>query len=273
MSFLSRLESKALVLVDRMKWRPFVVAPVLLLVHSAPMICLAEDGYANRLDLECYRQAAHDRWQDDIAELGARDASESYPDDAVLFIGSSSIRLWSDIAADMQPYPVIQRGYGGAKWSDVAIFIDQLVRPHSCCAVVFFVGNDISGCDDDKSPREIMQLFAHVLGRVREHNAIAPVFYVAVTPTRSRWSVWPQIRQGNSLVRDYCQRQPNLHFIDTESIFLDERGEPRVELFLDDELHLNREGYTCWASAIKSQLDTVFNGAGHIEQVKRRDAP
>ena len=108
------------------------------------MICLAEDGYANRLDLECYRQAAHDRWQDDIAELGARDASESYPDDAVLFIGSSSIRLWSDIAADMQPYPVIQRGYGGAKWSDVAIFIDQLVRPHSCCAVVFFVGTAAS---------------------------------------------------------------------------------------------------------------------------------
>lgn len=40
------------------------------------------------------------------------DASKDYPDDAILFIGSSSIRLWKTLEEDMEPFNVIQRGYG-----------------------------------------------------------------------------------------------------------------------------------------------------------------
>jgi hypothetical protein len=216
---------------------------------------------AEPIDIEQYRVAAVERWESEIAKLEAKDKREEHPDNSILFVGSSSIRRWEVIAADMSPYHPIQRGYGGAKWSDVAVFAERLISPHTFRAVVFFVGNDISGRAADKSPEEVAALFAYVLGKVREHDARAAVFYVAVTPTASRFGVWPEIRAANTAVRAVCEREDDTYFIGTESIFLDTTGKPRPELFVQDALHLNRDGYIRWAAAIKSHLDTVLNGA------------
>jgi len=199
---------------------------------------------SEQVDLDKYRAAAVERWATAIAELEVKDKAESHPDDSILFVGSSSIRRWSNIAADMAPYQVIQRGYGGARWADVAVFAERLISPHKFRAVVFFVGNDITGGGEDRTPAEVARLFAYVVGRVREHNAEAPVFYIAVTPTESRFAAWPEVRAGNTAVRQFCERWKNTYFIGTESIYLDANGNPRPELFVADKLHLSRDGYT-----------------------------
>jgi len=186
---------------------------------------------SEQVDLEKYRTTATEQWSDAIANLEAKDKSEAHPDDSILFVGSSSIRVWSDIATDMAPYHAIQRGYGGARWSDMAVFAERLISPHKFRAVVFFVANDISGGTDDRTPAEVAGLFAHVLGKVREHNASAPVFYVAVTPTESRFDVWPTIQAGNMAVQELCESLDDTYFIGTESVFLDAASKPRPEFF------------------------------------------
>jgi hypothetical protein len=218
-------------------------------------------GAVEMIDVEPYRASALKRWANDIASLEARDVSEVHPENAILFVGSSSIRRWESIAADMAPYHPIQRGYGGAKWSDLAIFAQRLVAPHPCRAIVFFVGNDISGGKGDKTPDDVVALFANVLQTVRTYHPETPVFYIAVTPTRKRLAAWPAIREGNEHVRAYCAATGNCYFIGTESVFLDAQGEPRNEFFVEDKLHLNEQGYTLWSSAIKSQLDSVLGGS------------
>ena len=212
-------------------------------------------------DIEQYRVSAVERWENAITGLEARDRIETHPDNSILFVGSSSIRRWEHIAADLAPYHPIQRGYGGAKWCDVAVFANRLISAHTFRAVVFFVGNDISGRDTDKSPQAVADLFTYVLRKVREHNRQAAVFFVAVTPTPSRFRSWPKIRAANTAVRSVCERTDKTYFIGTESIFLNSAGKPRSELFVDDALHLNRKGYVRWAAAIKSHLDTVLNAA------------
>ena len=216
---------------------------------------------AGHVNVAEYRTSAVERWESEIAKLEAKDTTETHPEDSILFVGSSSILRWTDIATDMAPYHPIQRGYGGAKWSDVAVFVKRLVFPHQFRAVVFFVGNDISGRDNDKSPTEVASLFAYVLGKVREHDAKAPVFYVAVTPTPARLGVWPEIKAANTAARAVCESAENTYFIGTESLFFDRAGKLRVKLFLDDKLHQNRDGYVRWAAAIKSHLDTVLDGS------------
>lgn len=216
--------------------------------------------FAEPFELEPFRATALEKWSQAINALEAKDQTESHPADSILFIGSSSIRRWDTIAADMAPYHPIQRGYGGARWTDVAVFADRLITPHQFRAVVFFVGNDIVGGKNDRAPAEVAQLFANVHSRVRQHNANAPVFYIAVTPTESRYQAWPQIRAGNSAARAFCLAHENTHFIGTESIYLDAAGKPKPELFVDDKLHLNQAGYTVWAAAIKSHLDSVLDG-------------
>jgi hypothetical protein len=197
-------------------------------------------------------------WESDIEKFEQLDVTKSYPSDAILFAGSSSIRLWSTIGKDMMPYNVIQRGYGGAKLSDFAVYADRIIYPHPCKAIVIFIGNDISGNENDKSPLEVSQLFRKTLYIIRRKFTDTPVFWISVTPTPSRWAVWPEIKEANEMIKEICDSHRNTYFIDTEKYFLNSSGLPRSELFIEDKLHLNDEGYRIWSGIIKNELNNVL---------------
>ena len=212
--------------------------------------------------------AAFELWRSDIEKFERSiqafeelDRATDYADDSILFTGSSSIRLWKTLAEDMQPYHVIQRGYGGARFSDLAYFADRIISPHQFQALVIFVGNDVSGSDRDKTPEQTAAFFEHVLAVVRKNKPDVPVFLIAVTPTARRWEAWPEIQSVNSALKKACEKDPHAHYIATAKMYLNEDGLPRTELFIADNLHLNREGYRRWASIIKPAIDKVLQPA------------
>jgi lysophospholipase L1-like esterase len=175
---------------------------------------------------------------------------------AIVFTGSSSIRLWKNIDQDMVPWPVVSRGYGGAKFTDLNLFIERLLGKHDYRALIIFVGNDISGEPNqvDRSPEEVLALFQLLVHQVRQSRANMTIFMVSITPTPKRFHLWSQISRANQLMRDYCQSQPNLHFINTVPAYLDEDGRPKAQLFTDDRLHQNQSGYDTWSKIIKESL-------------------
>ncbi len=210
-------------------------------------------------------------WEPDIQQFEKLDNSEIYPKNSILFTGSSSIRLWSDLAKDMAPYPVIQRGYGGAKLSDYVVYASRIIDPHPCKAIVIFIANDISASDQDKTPAEVAGLFRNLLRTIRKSHPETPVFWIAITPTASRWKVWPQIKKANSLIKDICDNQFNTYFIDTQFAFLNEVGQPIDELFRPDKLHLTEKGYAVWTKIIKDELKKVVPMA-EVEIIAHRGA-
>ena len=199
-----------------------------------------------------YVKEAH-KWENDIERFDSLDKSEQYSKDAILFTGSSSIKLWSTIREDMNPYPVIQRGFGGSKFSDLACYIDRIVYPHNFKALVIFEANDITGSAADKSPKEVEQLFRYIVKVVRKKYPEKPIFVVEITPTQSRWKVWPTIRQLNTLLEKASKELPHVYYIPTASHYLNQ-GEPRPELFRNDKLHMNREGYIIWGKLIRETI-------------------
>jgi len=193
-------------------------------------------------------------WENDIQKFEQLDRSEQYSGDAVLFAGSSSIKLWSTLDKDMAPYPIIQRGYGGAKLNDFAVYASRIFAPHPCSAIVLFIANDITGSESDKSPGEVAALFRHVLKTIRKTHPDTPVFWIAITPTDARWNAWNEIKKANSKIRNICEHNRNTWFIRTDFAFLDDKGKPRTELFIDDKLHLNQQGYAIWTEIITNEL-------------------
>jgi hypothetical protein len=198
-------------------------------------------------------------WDSEIAKFEDLDKTEQYTSDAIIFAGSSSIRLWSTLAEDMAPFKIIQRGYGGAKLSDFAVYADQIFSPHPCSAVVLFIANDITGNEKDKSPEEVKRLFLNVLKTIRRSHPRLPVFWIGITPTSSRWKAWPEISKANDLIREACQNRHNTYFIRTDYAFLNGNGQPRDELFVADKLHLNREGYKLWTQIIKPEIEKILH--------------
>lgn len=223
------------------------------------LLLIAAAALASCSPLKEYRQSPEVKaWEPEIRKFEHLDSTVVYGHDAILFVGSSSIRLWSDIAADMAPYQVIQRGFGGSKLSDVAVYAERIIYPHPCRAVVLFVANDITGGESDKSPEEVARLARYVVRTVHTRFPGTPVCWISTTPTPLRWKVWNNIKQANALIRQLERNDRQFHFIDTEEAFLNEKGLPKEELFLSDNLHLNRDGYAIWAALIKAQLNTVL---------------
>lgn len=210
-------------------------------------------------ELAKYRQQALEKWEKDIQALEQLDKTQTDPENAILFLGSSSIRRWESIAEDMAPWAVIRRGYGGARFSDLAVFAKRLADPHQFDAVAIFVGNDISGGEQDKQPEEVLRLIKITVAEIRQQHPTQPIFLIAITPTSSRFDVWDQIRQVNQLMADYCSQHETLHYIDTAKHFLDSQGHPNDSLFVDDHLHLNSAGYQLWARLIKRELSKVLS--------------
>jgi len=205
-----------------------------------------------------YTAEATKNWEKDILKFEQQDKSEKDPANAILFAGSSSIRLWSTLKEDVAPYPVIQRGFGGSKFSDMAVYAKRIIYPHQFKALVIFEANDITGSKTDKTPAEVDKLFRNIVKTVRKKYADQPIFLFEITPTKSRWAVWPTVKQTNQMLKETCSKLHNTYFIETASAYLNKDGVPRNELFIKDMLHQNHEGYIIWGDLAKKKLDEVL---------------
>jgi len=195
------------------------------------------------------------RWEPDIALFDSLNRAESSDENTLLVTGSSSVRLWESIHTDLAPYQVMQRGYGGARLSDFNHYAERIIKPQPFKAIIIFVANDISGGDHDRTPREVLKLYQTLVDQIRERNPDTPVFWIETTPTPRRWHAIDNIRSANRKISRYCERNPDLHFIDTHEDFVGPDGTPDSTLFRDDLLHLNRDGYQLWTGIIKHSLE------------------
>jgi lysophospholipase L1-like esterase len=194
------------------------------------------------------------KFEEEVKKLETLSQTESYDKNAILFIGSSSIRLWKNINKDLAPLTAIQRGFGGSNFTDVLYYTPRLVYPHSFSAVAVFVGNDIVGSEADKTPEQVLSMFKYFVKLVRKKNKNANIYFIEITPTPSRWAAWPKVNQFNEMVAEYCKTQNKLVFISTKSSFLTEANQPKPELFIADKLHLNDAGYAIWSNIIKNKI-------------------
>jgi lysophospholipase L1-like esterase len=200
-----------------------------------------------------------DRWENDIKFLESKDREEACVEDCILFVGSSSIRLWKEIESDMSPYKVVKRGYGGAHFYDLIHYTKRLVKNHKPSAIAVFVANDITGKNNnswygDLKPKEVLQLFKFFTKEIKSIHGDIPIFAIETTPTINRWSVWDKISKTNDLIKNYTAKKENLNYITTRLDFLDSKGYPREKYFVNDKLHLNKSGYKLWSKIIKNNF-------------------
>ncbi len=191
------------------------------------------------------------RWSKTIQMFEEWDRKNSVPNHALLFVGSSSIVNWPTAQA-FREWPVINRGFGGSHLADVAYYVDKIVLPYTPHAIVLYAGdNDIAS---GLSAEQVSADFAEFVERVRAKLAQTPIVYLSIKPSGSRWQHWPTMKDANERIAEQCRQGEKLIYVDLGSSLLNERGEPRDELFLDDRLHLNADGYAAWERVLRPVL-------------------
>ncbi len=193
-----------------------------------------------------------DRWRESLEAFAAADKLQSPQQGGVLFVGSSSIRLWNGVETAFQSTPVIKRGFGGSRLLDCARYVDRLILPYAPRMVVVYAGdNDLA---EGRSPQEVLDSFRDLVARVHEELPDTRIAYVSIKPSPSRAALMEKAVEANRLVAAYTATSPQLDYIDIYSRMLGVDGKPRSDLFADDSLHLNAAGYAVWQSAIAAHL-------------------
>jgi len=180
----------------------------------------------------------------------------------IVFTGSSSIRLWDSLATDMDtfPYQVLNRGFGGSILPEINYFFDHLITVHQPEVVVLYCGeNDII---DGYQAKNVLASFRTFLRLMLHNSPCTKVIYVSMKPSLARWKIWPEMAKGNRLIEQFIARldNPDIHYLDISVPMLDPEngGLPRPELFSDDQLHMNREGYLIWRAAVAPALKKIL---------------
>lgn len=192
-----------------------------------------------------------DRWKADINRFVEEDKKNPPAQNAVLFVGSSSIRMW-DTKRFFPDVNLINRGFGGSFVSDSLYYADQIIIPYKPRVIVFYAGdNDIAS---GKPPEMISSDFKSLVKKIRKSLPNTKIIYISIKPSIQRWNLWDKMKVTNKEIKDYCKTQKNIYFVDVSKVMLDSDGTPRKDLFMQDGLHLNDKGYELWKSLIRPLL-------------------
>ena len=193
-----------------------------------------------------------DPWQSEIDALTSGDAAHPPPRDGVLFIGSSSIRLWTTLAKDFPGVPVINRGFGGSMIVDSTRYVDRIVVPYRPKLVVMYAGdNDIEA---GHTSQQVIDDFKAFVARVHRNLPVAVVAFVSIKPSVARAALWPRMRDANEGIARWASTQDTVRYVDIATDMLDASGRPRPELLREDGLHLSPAGYAIWTGRLQPLL-------------------
>lgn len=198
------------------------------------------------------------RFAAEIEAFRQWDTKNATPQDALLFVGSSTIRLWN--TADRFPrLPVINRGFGGSQISDVNHYFDDVAGKYRAATIVFYAGdNDIN---DGKTPERVAADFRAFVVEALAVRADTRIVFLAIKPSPSRWAKWPQMQDANTRIRSYLEgraaegrRRAQFVYVDMATPMLGPDGQPRPELFVEDRLHMSPAGYDLWTRLLGETL-------------------
>jgi len=195
------------------------------------------------------------RFAGEIKAFAEWDSKNAVPAEPVLFVGSSSIRMWRTHES-FPGLPVVNRGFGGSHISDIIHYLDRVVLPYNPKVLVFYAGdNDIAS---GKSAQSMVEDYRRFVRLVHAKLPAVRIVYVAIKPCHIRWSLWSEMDKANGLVRDFCGQDERLFFADLATPLLGDDGTPRRELFLPDQLHLNPQGYAVWTQTLAPILSRAL---------------
>ncbi|WP_339794596.1 SGNH/GDSL hydrolase family protein [uncultured Imperialibacter sp.] len=183
----------------------------------------------------------------------AQEAASVNNEKLALFTGSSSIKLWDDIAERFPKKNVVNRGFGGSSMSDLLYYTDELLFKYSPSKIFIYEGdNDIAS---GKTPDQILADAKTIVAQIREKlPKNVKVYFISAKPSVSRWKLKDNYVDFNTQLEAWTKTEAGVKYVDVWTPMLQPNGEVMNDIFREDNLHMTSKGYDIWEKVLKKYL-------------------
>ncbi|MEO5602955.1 MAG: GDSL-type esterase/lipase family protein [Cyclobacteriaceae bacterium] len=189
----------------------------------------------------------------EIKEFKTQDSIDAPRRKSILFVGSSSFRMWHDVAQDFPGKRIINRGFGGSSLPHVIQYANEIILPYKPKQIVIYCGeNDL--VSEAVTAQIAADRFKELFNLIRKKMRRVPIVFVSIKPSPSRQHLMAKMAETNALVKKFLDSKRKTTFVNIWDQMLNADGQPRKELFLSDMLHMNAQGYEIWQKALQPVL-------------------
>lgn len=180
----------------------------------------------------------------EVRQLVAKLDSVGWRSGGTLFTGSSTIKFWSSLSSIAPNQELINTGFGGSKAADLERYLYPLVIQFEPKRVFIYEGdNDLWA---GLAAEEIINSLRQIVNRIHIVDPGIAVYLIGAKPSPSRWDKKEAYLDFNRQLASFCANKEGLYYVATWEALTDAAGNPRPELYLKDQLHLNAAGYQVW---------------------------
>jgi lysophospholipase L1-like esterase len=183
-----------------------------------------------------------------------QDSINKPKDGIILFVGSSSFRLWADLKKDFNNETIVNRAFGGSKLIDIIRYKDQNLLNYHPSKIVLYCGENDVASSDKVDGKEVFKRFKTVYNLIRKQYPNVPFVYVSIKPSISRWSMKDRMIDANQRISSFLNHKKKTTFINIWGAML-ENGEPKKDIFREDKLHMNKKGYAIWTEKMQEVIN------------------
>ncbi len=189
------------------------------------------------------------RYNEDIKELTEKEYSFDPAKKLVVFAGSSSIKMWEDVQDYFPGYNVINNGFGGSHFSDLLYFYsDVILKPAPDILFIYEGDNDIA---DNKNPKAVFKEAKTLAKMIRKDMPDTKIIFIAAKPSIKRANFDKQYKNLNRRIKRLARCRESIAYADVWKAMMGDDGKVRNDIFLKDNLHMNKNGYNIWAEVMR----------------------
>lgn len=192
-------------------------------------------------------------FENEIIAYKHADISNRPAKGGILFVGSSSIRKWTDLGNRFAGKPIISRGVGGCQLSQITdLYMDSIVYPYQAKTIFVYAGdNDLAS---GQTADEVVASFEKFWNLVNSRQPKTRIYWMSIKYSGSRMQLQPAMEEVNLRIKKFLEGKKNGTYVDLATVLLGPDGTPDDTLFEKDRLHLNAKGYDKWEAVLKPYL-------------------
>jgi lysophospholipase L1-like esterase len=199
-------------------------------------------------------QAQQSKYNSEFQAFKKQDSISQPPTSAILLIGSSSFRKWTDVQSYFPAYPIINRAFGGSTLPEVSAWAEENLTQYKPKQVIIYCGENDLASSDSITPMIVFNRFKQLFKIIRNKAGEVNIAFVSIKPSPIRKKIQLKVEQANEMIRTFLKSRSGTAYIDVYPLMLVKDKAINGTIFLSDSLHMNAKGYAIWQKAMQPYL-------------------